>query len=64
MLSFTQHQKNSIHDINQLDYEPLIISNKPLMVQPLQKNTQKKISKTITKDFGRQTSKSNSIKKH
>lgn len=64
MLSFTQHQKNSTHDINQLDYEPLIISNKPLMVQPLQKNTQKKISKTITKDFGRQTSKSNSIKKH
>ena len=59
MLSFTQHQKTSQYNINQLDFQPLVISNKNAPSLPLAKNPQKKIARTINTavERGRQASK-------
>ena len=58
MLSFTHNSKSSTYNINQLDFQPLIISNKEPSPLPLTKNPQKKISKTVTQsrnsEFSRQ----------
>ena len=47
MLSFTQHQKQGLYNINQLDFQPLVISNKAASPLPLTKNPQKKITRTV-----------------
>lgn len=59
MLSFTQHQKTTQYNINQLDFQPLVISNKNPSALPLANNPQKKITKTINTGIERerQTSK-------
>jgi hypothetical protein len=66
MLSFTHKSKNSTYNINQLDFQPLIISNKEPSPLPLSKNPQKKISKTIIQsrdnDYLRQNSRMESRK--
>lgn len=58
MLSFTQKQPNQATSSNELDFQPLVISNRP--PPPFPSAQQKIITKTVTntrnKDKSRQTS--------
>ena len=47
MLSFTNNQKSQTQNINQLDFQPLIITNKVPNADPFPRRSQKTISKTI-----------------
>jgi hypothetical protein len=47
MLSFTQNNRNNKDRIQEIDYQPLIISNKPTREEPFPKQPQKKISSTM-----------------
>ena len=49
MLGFTHSSKTNFYNINQLDFEPLVISNKPPL--PITKNPQKKIVKAVSNNL-------------
>lgn len=62
MLGFTHNSKSSSYNINQLDFQPLVITNKEPSALPFSKNPQKKISKVITQAQNNDRSRQNSRK--
>lgn len=57
MLSFTQNSQFNATSNNQLDFEPLVISNRSPQPLPLSQNPQKKITKTVSHSNSRSKSK-------
>ena len=49
MLSFTHNEQSRNADLHQLDFQPLVISNKPQGQGPFPQQPQKKITKTFNK---------------
>ena len=53
MLSFTHNEHSRTGDLDQLDFQPLVISNKPQGQGPFPRQPQKKIAKTFNRSNSR-----------